>query len=638
MKRQHWFWLGVVGLLIVAAVPRLLIYDFSLPYIDHPDEPNYYLEVQKWRGIYEPGGSIVGYPPAFLYLSYGVQMVTEAWLGYGTTVTLSVMRLISAGTLLVMVVVIAQTARVIGREVAGLLAALPIVLNPWLLPRTVYATADPHVYLWAAIAFGAAVFAIERRASYVVLSTVAGLLAALFKYSALPLMGVGLLTTVLLGWRRADERGRLTWLFVGQVIVIAAVGLWLLFGYGAGQFGISEADTFRSDALQNLFVPGRVLNNLWYVFAPFTPLLVLSVIVGGLALWVINRRVFPGDPLTLVPAAFIVISVPWFVSSYSQVSLMSRLKDVLPTAAVVCVLFGVFVAGIVRWVGRPRLAWGAVAVMMVVAHVMPAYEMVSAIPAYRYPDARVMLRQWADENLTAGTVLVDRNNHKTFNPFWSGIQGRQWFDWIVVDDITQNTVEEWRTGNGVQYAAISLDHRDGLTTTDAGRQMLDNMLHLKTINPTPARGYGVAVYRLDPIPVPLDATFGESIVLRGIDDYPATVTAGEALPLRFYWTAPQRPRNNYNLFVHLLSPEGEQPVAQWDGPLAVDSRLTLTWDDPGETLISPVRQLNIPADLAPGTYRLVAGLYDFETGERLPVAGGDALSLGTVEVVASPSA
>jgi len=45
-----WFW-GVLLLVIaVVTIPRLLIFDFSLPYIDYPDEPTFYTIVKAWRG------------------------------------------------------------------------------------------------------------------------------------------------------------------------------------------------------------------------------------------------------------------------------------------------------------------------------------------------------------------------------------------------------------------------------------------------------------------------------------------------------------------------------------------------------------------------------------------------------------
>ena len=88
----------------------------------------------------------------------------------------------------------------------------------------------------------------------------------------------------------------------------------------------------------------------------------------------------------------------------------------------------------------------------------------------------------------------------------------------------------------------------------------------------------------------------------------------------------------YTAFVHLLDPAG-QLVAQSDRPPLDGFYPTDAWL-PGY----PVRDryaLALPPDLAPGTYRLVAGLYDPTTGQRLPVVdGADAVELGALEIAA----
>ena len=50
---------------------------FSLPYIDHPDEPSSYYKALEYRGLYKLNGWD-GYPPANLGLNVLVQLATEA--------------------------------------------------------------------------------------------------------------------------------------------------------------------------------------------------------------------------------------------------------------------------------------------------------------------------------------------------------------------------------------------------------------------------------------------------------------------------------------------------------------------------------------------------------------------------------
>jgi hypothetical protein len=74
---------------------------------------------------------------------------------------------------------------------------------------------------------------------------------------------------------------------------------------------------------------------------------------------------------------------------------------------------------------------------------------------------------------------------------------------------------------------------------------------------------------------------------------------------------------DYTVFVHLVSPN-DQLLAQHDGqPWWKVPLPTSTWQ-PGEELRDEHR-LRLPPDLAPGTYRLQVGAYDWQTLERLPV-------------------
>jgi hypothetical protein len=82
------------------------------------------------------------------------------------------------------------------------------------------------------------------------------------------------------------------------------------------------------------------------------------------------------------------------------------------------------------------------------------------------------------------------------------------------------------------------------------------------------------------------------------------------------------------LFIHVVPLDGDNPVAQADGAPSVAERLTLTWDDPSETLISAAFPVALPADLASGEYRVMIGLYNYVDGARLPISDADGKALG----------
>jgi hypothetical protein len=90
--------------------------------------------------------------------------------------------------------------------------------------------------------------------------------------------------------------------------------------------------------------------------------------------------------------------------------------------------------------------------------------------------------------------------------------------------------------------------------------------------------------------------------------------AGDSLTVTLYWQAQVAPGQNYKVFVHLVG-EGEQRVAQHDSDPQNGAAPTRTWL-PGQTVVD-AHPLTIAPDTPPGAYRLLVGLYDGTTGQRL---------------------
>lgn len=104
-----------------------------------------------------------------------------------------------------------------------------------------------------------------------------------------------------------------------------------------------------------------------------------------------------------------------------------------------------------------------------------------------------------------------------------------------------------------------------------------------------------------------------------------------SLTLQLYWRSEAPISIDYTTFVHLRNATGET-IAQQDQPPLNGHYPTSLWS-PGETIADEI-VLPIPSDLSPGIYDLVIGLYNFRTGERLPVPDHpeNSLLLTTVEV------
>ncbi|MEW5957420.1 MAG: glycosyltransferase family 39 protein [Chloroflexota bacterium] len=130
---------------------------------------------------------------------------------------------------------------------------------------------------------------------------------------------------------------------------------------------------------------------------------------------------------------------------------------------------------------------------------------------------------------------------------------------------------------------------------------------------------------------PLDAAFGQPLRLKllGLDVPTSHPSPGDTLAITLYWQAITEMAVDYTVFVQLLNPAG-QVVSQLDLPPQAGAAPTTTWL-PGEVLTDPYT-LPLPADLPPGVYRLITGLYNPATGKRLPVAGGDFVELTQLTV------
>jgi len=109
------------------------------------------------------------------------------------------------------------------------------------------------------------------------------------------------------------------------------------------------------------------------------------------------------------------------------------------------------------------------------------------------------------------------------------------------------------------------------------------------------------------------------------------VRQGEALLLNLYWQPLTHLPLDYTFFLHLIDANG-QTVAQRDTLLRAADYPTSHWR-PYELAID-VADLPVPANLAPGKYRLDIGVYRLDTFERLviPDTTSNELNLLTVTV------
>ena len=116
----------------------------------------------------------------------------------------------------------------------------------------------------------------------------------------------------------------------------------------------------------------------------------------------------------------------------------------------------------------------------------------------------------------------------------------------------------------------------------------------------------------------LGANFADQIELAG---FSATAAKpGELLEVDLYWEAQKPIDGDYIVFVHVLNNNGEL-VASHDSRPENGRFPTPAWLP--DIIIPDNHAILLPDDLPTGEYHLKAGLYQSETGERLPITTAD---------------
>jgi hypothetical protein len=136
--------------------------------------------------------------------------------------------------------------------------------------------------------------------------------------------------------------------------------------------------------------------------------------------------------------------------------------------------------------------------------------------------------------------------------------------------------------------------------------------------------------------MPVEAQLGGSIRLLGYR-LEGEAQPGSTLQLALYWEALGPVDTDYTVFTHLLGP-GDAMLGQLDHPPQNGAAPTSTWET-GQRLADRYEIL-IRGDASLGPARLVIGMYDPVTGDRLPATGPvdelNRIYLTEVEIVPSP--
>jgi len=190
---------------------------------------------------------------------------------------------------------------------------------------------------------------------------------------------------------------------------------------------------------------------------------------------------------------------------------------------------------------------------------------------------------------------------------------------------TSYPTSKWRTGELLQvnypfllppdlttgeYALIvqlvDLDTGDPVSEAQLQQLRVEARTH-NFSDPTPSRR--------------LEVDFGNSIRLLGYEE-PLFAQADHILVVQLYWQALAEMTESYKVFVHVVDESGSI-LAQADVVPGEGSAPTTSWIK--EEIIADTIRVSLPETMRPGRYRLLIGLYDSGTGQRLPLEGTEGI-------------
>ncbi len=633
IPRSKWWWLGLALLLLLASWLYLRGYNTSLPYIDHNDEPQNLLEAQHIidmghaRGVFRES-----YPPGLRLVTLPVlKHIKPVDAHHGTM--LPALRLMTISVWLLAIVMIALLGALMAQPLTGLMAAAIWIVNPWVVERAHWVVPDGYntflclLALWLAL-----VSHYQLRRSFNTAAVYSIMLAIAFKTQAIIIAPFILLLPLLTGWRippwRKDALRQTFW----NGLRFAVFLYWLLLIYLTLD---APKHIFKFPITEVRFVMPTP-DILWHglstlLVTVFHPLEIwLIALIGGALIWRYRRRI---NGVALIVVALSALA--WLVGTHLLPSRGFSLRQYFGMGAMLATLFAVALTAIIYLLAELMRGLPSNSNKGSIARALPAgivivVLVVSLVPNYRESDAlahnftlhdrRNDLMSYMDTSLPPGNYITDRDgpNHKVFNRSWGGYTGLHDYPLArTLRRLPERSLASWRSHDAV-YAIMPYPP----DADDPHIYFPDDTVLLKSYPPDPRfRGPSMVVLRLFPMQNESGAQLGP-IQLVGYDLNTSEIAAGDDIVFRHYWRAQNPTSSIHHVFNHLISEAGEIAAQVDYVPLWDDRRPTTTWDDPDEILLGREFVLSLPPDLPPGVYRLISGLYDPATWQRLIAADG----------------
>jgi hypothetical protein len=670
---------ALVGILALALGLRVWGLRFGLPYFEHPDEWAVADEAMRMlrTGEYTPFSYT--YPTLYTYMQVGVAAFHFLWgagVGlYRTPADIDPVRFYvwaRALTALLGTGAVALTflaGRSLYGRTAGLLAAALIAVMPAVAGDAHYVTTDTPAMFFTLLAFLAIARlgvapeqdgSQETLRSTLALAFVAGFgvgIATATKWNAGALVIALLAAIVLAAYRRMSDARRSTFNLQSSTLnlqpstlnlqpstlnLLLAALTGILLGFTPGvPFWLRDLPRILTDLAGIIRHyrfdghPGAESDQpalfYWWALTREGTLLAWACL-GGVALAFLRRK--SADILVLavvVPAVLQLTGVK-----------VVFFRNAMPLLPFLCILAAALVVAIVDWwttaqrdtavqserreAPAPvafvrRLTGNRTALLLAVAALLMAEPLVQAIhdeTLRSRPTTRILAGEWLEARTTDGERVWLEDNTLILSPRLRAIGGEP----AIRHELA------WYREQGIRFVVVHLDRDTGLAALNAFGEPAARFLRSGE-----RHGPELAIFAtgapdaaIEPR-TPSGATLGAGAVVLDGYRHPGKVQAGGVLPLALFWRATRPLPLDYTVYVHLVDAAGNK-VAQRDVPPLEGRRPTSAWQ-PGD-LVRDDQDLFVPETVAPGTYRLLAGMYDAAT--MTPINDAGPIDLGVVTV------
>jgi 4-amino-4-deoxy-L-arabinose transferase-like glycosyltransferase len=664
--RPWLLWLALAGLTAGAFLLRAWTIRQSLPFVDHPDEPNPIGYVVQMLRTGDPNQQFFQKPSLYIYLLLAALQAHYAWgqaAGvYGDLATMVVTthtittipgffltaRLVTAvfGALTVLSAY-ALGARGWSRA-AGLVGALFVAVLPFHLRFSQWATTDVLATFLASLSLGASLLALRtgRWTAYLVAGAFAGL-AASAKYNAGAVAGaVVAVAAVRSLFPAAPEDGSSRTPLARRLLVeglrLAGAGLAALACFVAGtpyallawgQVGGGIARQWNNYGGANGHYRGAWNVGGYTEFFLFDGLGVAGVALtaAGLAILAWRRpRVLAVWLGFVLPSLLVHLSRPTHF-----------MQNMMPVVVACALPVGVAAVELPALLARraPRLRPVLLVALLALVALPPLARSLAYVGRQAAGDSRLQLLDWIDANVPPGARIAAE-----LKPVPGPTEAR----WTDVPSLPAHDLA-WYREQGYAYLVGSSKRWGQFTPPDTYAPLLERQVagfgpirredmlgpHLVVIDTgltaaaaaEPLAGdVQIGGARLAGVTFGDPSADGEPPMLVPTREF----KAGGVLGLRTFWEVGEPLGQDYLIFVHVIDAGGQRPT-QRDAPPWQGRFPTSTWQ-PG-SLVVDANDVYLPPNLPPGEYRVVVGMYDPATGARPPTTvDGVPLAESQVEV------